>query len=376
SGFNVASWARNSSLFLILSGWVTGSPNFRVWALRIAAVVALILASLDVAQSLAANPDGGYDAAAIWNLRARYLAGGPASWHFAVSDKTGTNHPGYPLLLSSFVARTWIVLGDLRSSAPAALSVIFALATVAVLAAAVAALEGEALGWLAALVLLATEGFVSQSSIQYADVPLSFFILSSIALLAIASQREWPPGLVALAGIFAGFAAWTKNEGLAIVALICVVALWRRAKWFLAGAALPVILTLVFKFTLVAGRESMFPATAAQAFKMIGDVSRWSEIVASFAKNFWEMGFPWAHPLLLLAILAWAFGFAADARARWWLFVAPLGLLAADFGVYLITMSGLTWHLGTSNNRVIVQVWPAFLFGFFLLLKPSKVRTS
>jgi len=344
-----------------------------IWALRVGAVVALAFVAADFSQSLVANPDGGYDAAAIWNIRARYLAGGAPSWHYAVSDKTGTNHPGYPLLTSGFIARTWTLLGELPSSTPAIVSAVFALATIALLCAAVWKLAGEALGLLAMLVLLATEGFVSQASVQYADVPLSFYVLASVALLAIASGREWPPGIVTLAGIFAGCAAWTKNEGLPFVALVFLIALWRggfrSAGWLAAGAAPMLIVTLAFKALLVDGKEIMFPATAGQAIHMIADVSRWSEIVASFARNFWELGFPWAHPFLLMAVVAWAFGFAADARSRLWLFIAPVGMLAADFAIYLITMSGLTWHLGTSNNRVIVQVWPALVLAFVLTMR-------
>jgi hypothetical protein len=268
----------------------------------------------------------------------------------------------------------------LRSSTPATLSAIFTLATIFVLAAAVWMLAGEVMGWLALLALVATEGFVSQASVQYADVPLSFYVLASVALLAIASAREWPPEIVALAGVSAGMAAWTKNEGLPFAALVLAAALWRgrlrSAAWLAAGAAPMLILTLAFKISLVEGKEAMFPATAGQAFKMIADVSRWSEIISSFARNFWELGFPWAHPFMLMAVLAWAFRFAPDARSRLWLFLAPAGLLAADFGIYLITMSGLTWHLSTSNNRVIVQVWPALLLGFFLTVRPPAVAVK
>jgi hypothetical protein len=345
-----------------------------IWALRIAGIVALLFAAMDFSQSITANPDGGYDAAAIWNLRARYLAGGTPSWHYAVSDKTGTNHPGYPLLLSAFVARTWILIGDPRSSTPAALAAIFGAATMALIFAGVSMLCGEILGWIALLVLAATEGFVSQASVQYADVPLSFFILGCIALLAVAAAREWPAGIVTLAGIFAGAAVWTKNEGIPFLAFAGVVTAFRgrlrSATWFAAGAAPLLILTVAFKFALVDGKEAMFPSTFGQAVKMILDGSRWSEIAATFGHNLWEFGFPWAHPFLLLAVVAWAFGFGKDWRSKIWLLVAPLGLLAADIGIYLITMSGLTWHLNTSNNRVIAQVWPALLFGFFLLLRP------
>ncbi len=343
-----------------------------IWALRIAAGVALILAAMDFSQSIAANPDGGYDAAAIWNLRARYLAGGAQSWRFAVSDASGANHPGYPLLVSGFIARTSTLIGDFRSSTPAALSGLFTLATLSLLFGAVATLAGEALGWLALLVLAATEGFMSQAAIQYADIPLSLAILASVALLAIAESRSWPSWMLALAGLFAGAAAWTKNEGLPFAGLLVIIALWRAglrsAIWTAIGALPFVLVTFALKFFLVQGTESMFPSSVRQIAKMLVDLSRWPEILASFAKNFRDLGPLWAHPFLLLGVLAWALGFNANPQSRWWLFIAPVGLLAADCAIYLITMSGLTWHLATSNNRLIAQVWPTLIFGFLMLL--------
>ena len=346
-----------------------------IWALRIAAAIALILAAMDFVQSIAANPDGGYDAAGIWNLRARYLAGGGPTWRYAVTS-AAANHPGYPLLVSGFIARAWTVIGDFRSSTPTALAALFAVSAIALLFGSVAMLAGEALGWLALLVLVATEGFMSQAAVQYADVPLSFAILASVVLLAIAESRKWPGSLVALAGFFAGTAAWTKNEGLPFAAFILIVVLCRgglrSALWAAAGALPLIAMTFTLKIFLVQGTESMFPSGAGQFAKMLVDVSRWPDILASFGKNLWELGPPWAHPFLLLAVLAWAFGFTA-VRSRVWLFAAPLGLLATDCAIYLITMSGLTWHLTTSNNRLIAQVWPVLLFGFFALLKPLEL---
>jgi hypothetical protein len=175
-------------------------------------------------------------------------------------------------------------------------------------------------------------------------------------------------------------ATWTKNEGLPFLIFAAAVVAWRggaRAlKWLMTGAAPVLILTLAFKLILVEGREAMFPQTVPKALRMIGDLSRWIEIVSSFARNFWEMGFPWAHPVLLVAVLVWSLGLAPEARERTWLFIAPLGLLAADFGIYLITNTGLTWHLSTSNNRVIAQVWPAILLACFAVLRPPVVASA
>lgn len=347
-----------------------------IWLLRIAALLAVIFMVLDFSNTTASSPTGEWDASGIWNLRARYLAGGASTWRYAVSNQMaagmiGASHPGYPLLVSGFIARTWTILGDSRDAVPAALSLTFTLATLGVLCGALATIS-ETLAWLAMLVLLASETFVSQSASQYADIPMSFFVLASVAMLALAASRNWPPGLLALAGFFAGFAGWTKNEGLPFAAAAAIVALYRAkfaAKWMIAGAAPPILATLALKWFLVEGTESMFPKSAAQAAKMIADPSRWGKIIASFAHTLWSLGFPWAHPILLLAILAFTFGFLPRRTWRWWLFAAPLALLAADFGIYLITMADLDWHLSTSNNRLILQAWPALLFGYFLMLR-------
>src|SRR5262249_25662621 len=115
----------------------------------------------------------------------------------------------------------------------------------------------------------------------------------------------------------------------------------------------------------------MFPQSVGEAMKMIATPARWIEIVTSFAKNFWDLGVWWAHPLLLLAVLGFCLRFITkdEIRARLWILIPIAGLLAADFGIYLISPTGLGWQLSTSNNRLIVQVWPALLFAFFLTLK-------
>ena len=242
-----------------------------IWLLRIAAILAVLLLVMDFSNTTGSNPTGEWDASGIWNLRARYLAGGSSTWRYAVSNQMaagmiGASHPGYPLLVSGFIARTWTVLGDTRDDVPAALSLTFTLATAGVLCGALASIS-EALGWLAMLVLLATETFVSQSASQYSDIPMSFFVLSATVLLAFAASRDWPPGLLALAGVFAGFAAWTKNEGLPFAIALAIVVLWRAkiaAKWAIAGMAIPVLTTLALKVFLVQGSESMFPKSVGR----------------------------------------------------------------------------------------------------------------
>ncbi len=188
--------------------------------------------------------------------------------------------------------------------------------------------------------------------------------------------------MLALTGLAAGFAAFTKNEGLPFVLVVVVVAWWRAQKarrmtaavWALAGAVPGVVATLAIKM-MAQGSEAVFPKSAGQALRQMADPSRWMQVLGSFARNFGELGVWWAHPLLLIALLAVALGLVSkdEARSRAWLALPLAGLLAADFALYLVTTAELSWHLSTSNSRVILQVWPAMIFVAFLMLRrPSE----
>jgi hypothetical protein len=208
--------------------------------------------------------------------------------------------------------------------------------------------------------------------------------------VAAAERTGWPPGLLALTGLAAGFAAFTKNEGLLFALLIGIVALWRArgaVAWTLAGAIPGIAATLAVKL-MAQGTEAILPKSAGEALHKIAEPSRWMQILKSFAVHFGEMGVWWAHPLLLIVILAVVLGVVSkeDARSRAWLALPIVGLLTADFALYLVTTAELSWHLNTSNSRVILQVWPAMIFVSFLMLrrpaeplpvavKPSKGST-
>ncbi len=351
-----------------------------IWLLRAAAVLVLLFFALDAVKSIEANPHGGWDAFTIWNLKARFLAGGPGTWRNALAPVEGVrgtlfgaNHPGYPLLLSSAVASAWTVQGEAASATPAALGLLFAFATAAILGGAVAWLRGEAAGLLALLLLLASEGFASQAGSQYADIPISLYVLATLALMAIAADNGWPRGTILLAGFCCGLAAWTKNEGLpfSIVALAAVA--WnggrKVAGWMALGAMPAVAVLAALKILLVHDAEGIFPKTLGAAFAKASDMSRWLQIAESFVQSVWQMGTPWAHPVVLAAILAVTLGLAPRARMRQqiWLAIPIVGLLAADFLAYLITVADLTWQLN-SNVRIVVQVWPALLLLAFLLI--------
>lgn len=362
----------------------TAAPaaNLVTWVLRGAVALSVLLLVMDIAATTEGTPDGDWDAFAIWNMRARFLAAGPSAWREAMTPGvnaglTGASHPGYPLLVSGWIGMAWMVNGAADPAVAAWAGAFFSLSAVALLFAALRRLCGEWSALLAVLVLLATEAFRSQAASQCADIPLSLCVLGATACAAIALRQD-DPGAWLLAGFCTGLAPWTKNEGwpfaLAAAALVLFVAA-RSAPLFLAGVVPPAAITLLFKSLVPPGTESAFPSSAAEAFARLGDPGRWGVVIGSYAKQIWEMGFPLQHPLLLLALLAWALRPAPHERRKRTFVLAwpPLALGAASFALLLVTSADIAWHTSTSVARLIIQPWPAFLLiAFCLLRKPEE----
>jgi len=157
------------------------SPPVVWWTLRIAFAVVLAVAAAGLVGQALAEPNGGWDAWAIWNLRARFLYRLGDDWPQALA---GTfHHTDYPLLVPANLARCWTFLGDDPSWAGAVLGIAATLATVALVMAAVTLRRGVSSGLFAGVVLLGTARFLRWGALQYADVPLSFFFLSTLVLL-------------------------------------------------------------------------------------------------------------------------------------------------------------------------------------------------
>jgi hypothetical protein len=349
------------------------------WALWVCAAAALAVFLLDFQAAAGANPYGEWDAMSIWNLRARFLSSGGDLWRHAVSSEfgggmAGAAHPGYPLFLSAFLALPWIASGGFPAAVPIGASLLFALATLALLGASIAARRAPVLGILAWLILLASEVFASQAAAQYSDLLQALAFLATLALLEAAVPDGSPRILIAV-GLAAGLSAWIKNEGLPFALAAVAVGLWRfrlpGAAWLALGAAPGLLATAALKLFLAQGREAVFPQTLGEAVAKIASAGRWRQAALGFGKAIFEAGAWWSHPVLLAALVALAFRFAPplERKARAWLFLPVALTVAAEYGLYLVTQANLDWHISTSVSRLLAQLWPSFIWLFFWMLR-------
>jgi hypothetical protein len=346
------------------------------WALGLAAagMAALFVASFLNVSEL--NPQGGWDAFAIWNLRAHYLTHSE-TWRYAVTAQATGAHMEYPLLLSSFIARGWLYDGGTSFAVPIAIALLVPLALAALLCSTLSVLRSTGVGLLAFSILLAHPGFLNAAADQYADLLLAFFGLSAGALLVLDPGPLRSPRYLTLAGWFAAFAAWTKNEGLLVVVALAAALLasaqrssgWRTAirqcGLFLLGALPVVVLVLWFKL-FVAPPDPLAHGLGTGLLQKISDPGRWIRIAAGIVQ-----GVP-VVALLLVAFAAGLLRFLPAGQRRPGLFLPLIAcaiVLAGDFAVFLLTPDELNWLLSTALERLYLQLWPLLLLAVFLLLR-------
>jgi hypothetical protein len=332
-------------------------------------LLALGMATAAMWTAWGANPHGDWDAWSIWNLRARFLASDAALAQRAWSPVLGaTTHAEYPLLVSSFVGRCWAFGHSFATTVPAATSYVFFLALIALAAGGVAALRGPTLGILMALALVATPPLLHQVPAQYADVPLACYFAGALVFALL----DRP----VLAGIFAGFAAWTKDEGLLFLVLfLAATAVFKRraALAAIAGALPAGAMVTYFKTSLSSGNSSLLSTSLPGAAHRILEMGRYGAVIAAFGRELLGMARGWYHPVLPLIVLAVALRLDHERRRD----VAFCGaivaaLLLGYFGVYVLAANDLAWLLPTSMGRLLVQVWPALLLTGFVGLRAPE----
>ena len=230
----------------------------RTLAAPAAALAVFLMGAATFALDSACWPHGDWDAWSVQNLHARFFYRGGEGWAGLFSTPLSWSSLDYPLLLSASVMRSWVFAGGETVAGPILVAFVFMAGICLLLFSGLALLRGKLRASLATILLAGTPFFTGHAAAQYADIPLAFFYLATLVLLGLADrEREGRHGLLALAGLACGMAAWTKNEGLLFMVCVLLPRIWSsartsgiRACWswmrpFLAGL-LPVALIVLF----------------------------------------------------------------------------------------------------------------------------------
>ena len=337
----------------------------------------------------ARNPHGQWDAWAIWNLRARFIARAGSDWRDAFSELLEWSHSDYPLLVPLSVARLWQYLGSESLAAAATIAMLFTFTTVALVWASLAMLRGWSQATLAALLLLGTSTLIMHGAFQMADVPLGFFILATVVGLSVKDRLpEQATHVLVVTGMTAGMAVWTKNEGwLVLISVVSAHAFilgrmrawgcWRRELRIFAFGLTPVLLVvLYFKLALAPSNDLVSNQGWHETIPRLFAPLRYVEVLRGFKNAVVDLGdASLINPLLVLLLYLVCVGIQPDERDRAGLAtgLVTLGLMVTGYGlVYLTTPQDLAWHLETSAVRLLMQLWPSMVFLAFLAACPPE----
>ncbi|HEY3313269.1 MAG TPA: glycosyltransferase family 39 protein [Anaerolineales bacterium] len=315
------------------------------------------------------NPHGHEDAWFIWNLDARfiylardfrvlYTPGGPG-WH-----------PDYPLMMSLNIVSGWVLLGQDSTRVPMALTSLFTLVLPGILFSGLVLIKDTKQAILACIILLASPVIIVNGASQQADTLVSAFVLASLALMALYFKTQ-EPKLLFLAGLTTGLSAWAKNEGYLLI-LVCTVLIFfflagtgkiRNITKYAAGLAIPLVVVMFYKFSIPVSNDLLAPGDIPQLL----DWHRYIFILSSLADSVPSLG-QWpvvslVVVLLLYALLVW-FEYPEPLIVKF-IGLALLLQFAGYFAIYVLTPHDLAWHILTSKERLMLQIFPASLFLFF-----------
>ncbi len=381
-----------------------------------AAAVIFVVSSLSTISYLLRRKQGDWDAWMMYNRSALFIYRDPTQWLTTSFSRQMDPifHPDYPLLLAMNTAWGWDIVGSETPHIPMTQSALFAIACAGILVSALASTKSLGQAALGIIILWGTPTLVNEGAREMADLPLAFFILATGILIYFYVLNK-KPALIALAGLTAGLAAWTKNEGSLFVVsagLSLIVAflfttntqshnaegtqhLVTQKKFPSSSAVkiradvLPVlfrfVLGLAFPFAIVIGFKLFLAPPSdvlsngpTRSIQQILELPRHIEILQFLGRELFYFG-GWTSligiiPILVIYFLLFRSPIHKDLRPA---FIAGITMIAiqllGDYGVYLITPYDLTWHLTYSIERIVLQVFPLIVF---LILSASKTPES
>lgn len=310
------------------------------------------------------QPFGDWDTDALWNLKARFLAFGDGQWRNLFLEPYPWSHPDYPLGLSSVIASFWNALGSDNEWVPRLVGILFSWSAFLALHDSLERILPGRERWLVAFLLLTTPCFMWMAVRQYADIPLSAYLLLGISL-----AREDSRSALAASGFAFGMATFTKHEGMLYAAIFAVAAICLRSRASMrdsikpAGCWLAGFLPGTMAWLAIrhfSPDHYFFDGSSASLWDRVTP-GRAGQVLFAFGRELLDWnGWALFWPLCVLLILATRPCRADVARSRLGIFLALC--LAAYAFIFLLSPTKIGWHVLTAFGRLLLQILPALFF--------------
>lgn len=376
---------------------VADTPGRANRALGAAAALLLAITALELSDSFRtwsrAQPDGMWDAVAIWNAGARFLVRADAERLPELFGALREGHPEYPLLLAAGVAAQWELAGVESTAVPLGMSLGFAIGLAAALHLLVRTSGSALFAVPAVLLVFSTPAVWKWAFAQVADLPLAYLAVAAALPLAAALEGRLPSPPPVLSGFVLGLLPWVKSEGALMAATLVGLFLAlrfvgrerlrtmgdppskpaRRVLLYALGA-LPGLLSLaLFKLTWappVPDRASFLRSGGKVAALLDGE--RW-RLVAKSTLNQVDPAtgaelWGWSWALLAVGLLFWGARLGRRASPGAVLLASTATVICCLYALaFVLSPFDLAWHLGSALDRLLLHVLPLLTAAVFAL---------
>ncbi len=390
---------QKTSLYIVYYGWLMGCISIAYFAglmfhLPLAVVICLVLAlaflvykqtstittssnehNISVSYALMfmgismigqkavllSDKYGTWDAWAMWNMHAKYLAN-PEYWTTLFQNKDFA-HTDYPLLLPANIAFYSRIFGIEYLQTVSYCFHLLITILILVLIFTETKHRNIIFSAIGLYWLCTNTNHLTIASYQLADSLVGFFTL--LAIIA-ADYSENDKRYAAITTSMLGLCMFTKNEGVLISLLFMAFyfkPLFKKEniKYALAGIALPALALLIFKI-VYAPHNDIVSAQGADTFTKLTEWNRYDLVISAFRKHINEYYYAIACLFALHFLLRIVGRKTPDKRL---LFV--LSVLCCYVIVYIITPQDLEWHVNTSLNRLVHQMIPTTIYALIMV---------
>ena len=329
------------------------------------------------------SPHGEIDAALVWNRAARFMFRDSGEYWLNNFLLESNYHAGHPFYLGATIARIWTYLNIETKIAPISFHLIHYISTILLLFYSLKFFLKKNINVVISCIFLCSSVLFLQLSVnQYADIPISYFILFSFIFLAMSQiNKTIELELFFLAGFFIGIAGWVKNEGL-IYALSLLLSLTffdylknkkisKKNLFFIAGSFIAAVPALIKKIFYLAPNH-YFSVNLKEKIYLITDFDRLVTIIKSIINVFLVNG-----NYLIIFLIAIAYIIGINKKANFEIFKIFLLYFLFSISFFIIIFLQMPYDdiygiIKATYGRWQMQLLPACLFSVFLILKEVK----
>jgi hypothetical protein len=339
------------------------------------------------------QPNGAWDAVGMWNVRARFLFAGYDFFPDTLQRVTPMSVPYRPLLLPGALAGQAMLLGSENASIGGLTALAFTAALGLLVFALVRSAGSGTIALLAVALTFSARPLVQWAPSQMADIPVAYFLLASAGALASLQHRFRGPRVhPALAGFILGMLVWVKDEGLVLAALILFVAAGfailegvprdlKRLRSTLVPlliAAAPGLVAALMVQVVWASELTQNVLQGDWRGRLLSP-ARWSMPVAEVSSML--VGWAWGHDTKWG--WAWAMTQGSALLALWYrtkdssrLLSQVTALMVLTTGCWILTYTVThhlqSWHIESSLERAVTQIYPTVVVGTLIALDRSR----